>query len=102
MFDTIEFPLPEAVYRERIWRAMLATGAPLATDVDISFLSRHFELSGGNIRNVVITAAFSAAAAKTSITMRDLILATARELQKIGRLPSREDFRDYYDWIREP
>jgi hypothetical protein len=101
MFDTIEFPLPEPPYRERIWRAMLATGAPLSSDVDVPFLSRHFELSGGNIRNVVLTAAFTAAAATTSITMRDVILATARELQKIGRLPSRDDFGEYYEMVRE-
>ena len=28
-FDATEFPLPEAMYRERLWRAALAAGAPL-------------------------------------------------------------------------
>ncbi len=102
MFDTIEFPFPDAAHRQRIWSALLAAGAPVASDADAAFLARRFELSGGNIRNIVIAAAFTAAAAKTPITMRGLILATARELQKIGRLPSREDFGEFYDSIREP
>ena len=54
-----------------------------------------------NIRNVVVAAAFAAAAAESSISMQDLILATARELHKIGRLPSRTEFREHYEAIRE-
>ena len=101
MFDTIEFPMPDVPQRERIWRGLLAGGAPVANDVDASFLARQFELSGGNIRNIVLAAAFAAAAASAAITMQSLILATAREIQKIGRLPSRGEFREFYDLVRE-
>jgi hypothetical protein len=101
MFETIEFPFPDAAHRQRIWRAILGAGAPVASDVDVEFLARQFELSGGNIRNVVLAAAYAAAAANAPITMQDLIRATARELHKIGRLPSRDEFREHYDAIRE-
>jgi MoxR-like ATPase len=101
MFATIELPFPDAAHRQRIWRAMLNAGAPVANDVDADFLAKQFELSGGNIRNVVLAAAFAAAASGSSITMQDLILATARELHKIGRLPSRTEFREHYEAIRE-
>jgi hypothetical protein len=33
--------------------------------------------------------------------MEHLILATARELQKMGKLPAKASFRDYYDLIRD-
>jgi len=97
----VEFPLPEATHRERIWRELVPAAAPLANDVDFSFLSRQFELAGGNIRNVVLVAAFLAAEEGATIRMEHFVLATARELQKMGKLPSRSDFRDYYDLTRE-
>lgn len=97
----VEFPFPEEKYRERIWRTLIPAGAPLANDVDFGFLARQFELAGGNIRNVVLVAAFLAAEEGGTIRMEHFVLATARELQKIGKLPSRSDFREYYDLTRE-
>ena len=101
MQHTLDFPFPDPAQRERIWRGMLPDSAPLAADVDFPFLAKQFELSGGNIRNVVLAAALQAASDGGAIGMRQMIAATARELQKIGRLPSRGEFREYYDWIRE-
>jgi hypothetical protein len=101
MFASIELPFPDAPHRLRIWRAILGADAPVADDIDAGFLARQFELSGGNIRNVVLAAAYAAAAAGAPVTMHELILATARELHKIGRLPSRAEFREHYDAIRE-
>jgi AAA+ superfamily predicted ATPase len=100
MQHTVEFPMPDAALRERIWRHVFPPEAPLAADVDISFLAARFEFSGGNIRNVALGSAFLAAESRTAITMRHVILATAREAQKIGRLPSQTDFQQYYDLIR--
>jgi hypothetical protein len=57
-------------------------------------------LTGRNIRNITLAAAFLAAEERTSIPMEHLIFGTERELQKLGRLPSRADFRDYYELIR--
>ena len=97
----VEFPFPDAQYRERIWRGLVPASAPLAGDVDFTFLGRQFELSGGNIRNVVLAAASLAADLGGQIQMEHFVLATARELQKIGKMPSRSDFREYYDMTRE-
>jgi len=93
----VEFPFPEAQYRERIWRSLMPAAAPLAEDVDFGFLARQFELAGGNIRNVALVAALLAAEEGGSIRMEHFVLATARELQKMGKLPSRSDFREYYN-----
>ncbi len=98
---TVEFPFPDAAHRERIWRQVFPQAAPVGADVDFPFLAGQFQLSGGNIRNVALTAAFMAASDGGVIGMRQLIAATARELEKLGKLPSRADFRDYYDWLRD-
>lgn len=96
----IEFPFPDAEHRERIWRKILPPEAPLAGDIDFRFLGRQFELAGGNIRNIALAAAFLAADEGKPIRMEHCIVATALELQKTGKLPSRAEFRDYYDLIR--
>lgn len=96
----IEFPFPDAEHREKIWRNILPPAAPAAGDLDFGFLARQFELAGGSIRNIALAAAFLAAEEKSSIRMEHCIVSTALELQKSGKLPSRSDFRDYYDLIR--
>ena len=103
MHHTVEFPFPDAVHRERIWENAFPEQAPLDKDkLGFGFLARQFELNGGNIRNIALAAAFMAAEAEGEISIEHLMLATARELQKTGKLPSKTDFRDYYDLIREP
>ena len=101
MHHVVEFPMPDAIYRERIWRGMFPPQAPLDAGVDFVFLARQFDLSGGNIRNVALAAAFMAAEENCSIRMDHLIRGTARELQKIGKMPSKADFLEYYELIRE-
>ena len=101
MHHIVEFPLPDAAHRERIWRGVFPREAPLAEDVDLGFLARQFELTGGNIRNVALDAAFRAAEEGAPIRMEHLVVATSRELEKSGKLPSRADFRHYYELIAE-
>jgi AAA+ superfamily predicted ATPase len=96
----IEFPFPDAQYRQQIWKTLIPSNAPLADDVNFGFLARQFELAGGNIRNAVLAAAFLAAESGIAIHMAHFIRAVSRELQKLGRLPSRADFREYYELIQ--
>lgn len=97
----LEFPLPEEPERLRIWQQALPEQAPLAADVDIPFLARKFRLSGGYIRNITLAAAFLAAADGSCIRMRDLVRATRREHQKIGKLVTEADFENYGPLLRD-
>jgi len=97
----VDFPAPDAAHRERIWRKMIPPGAPIDGDVDFSFLAERFDLSGGNIRNCALAAAFTAADENRPIRMSHLVVAVANEYQKIGKLPSRSDFGDHFDLLRE-
>ncbi|HLJ46297.1 MAG TPA: AAA family ATPase [Bryobacteraceae bacterium] len=101
MRHAVEFPFPEPAYRERIWRSLFPSLAPLDPGVDVAFLARQFELAGGNIRNIALAAAFFAADENSPIRMEHVIFGVERELQKIGKLPSRAEFREYYELIRQ-
>lgn len=95
MHFVVDFPMPEEDDRRRIWEATLPAELPLGPDVDLAFLARRFKLAGGSIRNVVLSAAFLAAADGRVVTMDHLMQATRRELQKVGRLISPSDFEGY-------
>jgi adenylate kinase family enzyme len=91
----IDFPFPEDEDRLRIWQSMWPAEVPLGPDVDFAVLARQFRLAGGGIRNVALAAAFLAAEQSQPVSMRHLMLATKRELQKMGRLINEEEYRRY-------
>jgi ATPase family associated with various cellular activities (AAA) len=99
--EVVDFPFPDDKLRERIWRRHLPTEAPREEDIDFKFLSSQFKLSGGSIKNIVLSAAFSAAAEGRSMRMSDLILGTRSELRKEGKLCTKGDFGPYYELIQK-
>ncbi len=56
----VRFPEPDRAQRQAIWRQHLPDAAPLAEDVDVSALAARFELTGGLIKNAVLTAVAAA------------------------------------------
>ena len=80
----IDFPDPGVLEREQIWRKVFPQNAPLADDINFALLARRIELSGGNIQQIAIKAAFSAVKDGSSITMKHIAEATSDELQKLG------------------
>jgi hypothetical protein len=54
-------------------------------EINVRFLARRLELTGGNIRQITVRAAFAAAAeGSEKIEMSHLIAATRAELLKLG------------------
>jgi ATP-dependent 26S proteasome regulatory subunit len=94
---TVEFPLPDEADRLRIWQSVWPAEVPIGADVDLPLLARQFRLAGGSIRNVAVAAAFIAAEQGRAVSMRHLMLATKRELQKLGRLVDDSFFGDNQD-----
>ncbi|HEX8144685.1 MAG TPA: AAA family ATPase [Pyrinomonadaceae bacterium] len=95
----IEFPFPEAHDRMRIWQNMFPAHTPLSADLDWEFLAGKMRLTGGNIKNIALSAAFLAANNSGHVGMKQLICAIKREFQKTGRLCVRADFEQYYDLL---
>ncbi|MBC8724319.1 ATP-binding protein [Paraburkholderia sp. 31.1] len=83
---TVDFPLPTESDRQRMWMAILPEHTPRDRDLDLALIARRYNLSGGNIRNVALAAAFLAADDGDMIRMSHLISATQREYQKMGKL----------------
>lgn len=87
----VDFPDPDRVLRRRLWGLHLGS-VPSDGDLNVDFLARAFTLSGGNIRNVSVTAAFIAAARDRTVRMSDLVHAVALEYRKLGRLCDESEF----------
>jgi len=94
--SVIDFPEPEPDARRRLWERCLGTRMPRGDDLDLDFLAEAFKLSGGNIRNIVIAAAYMAAESRVPVTMTDLVRATQREYAKLGRMTVESEFGQYY------
>jgi SpoVK/Ycf46/Vps4 family AAA+-type ATPase len=80
----VEFPFPDETLRHRIWQITFAPQAPLGEDVDLARLAGSVNLAGGHIRNIVLAAAFFAAADGGVIHMKHIAHAVRREHQKLG------------------
>jgi AAA+ superfamily predicted ATPase len=100
MHYALEFPVPEEVDRLRIWQSIFPKEAPVSMDIDLNFMARQFKITGGSIKNIVLGAAFLAASGGGIITMHNLIKATRREYQKMGKLCTEGDFANYFEIVR--
>jgi hypothetical protein len=84
-FDqVVQFPRPGVAERNALWQAHLPAGR-LASDVRAAALAARFELTGGEIRNAALGAAFVAADSDGVVTTALLEAAVADELMKKGR-----------------
>jgi SpoVK/Ycf46/Vps4 family AAA+-type ATPase len=95
----VRFPFPDVPAREQIWKQQFPDSAPLAEKLDYAFLASQFKLSGGNIRNAALEAAFLAAhehGAQGRISMQHLVEAVKREYQKQGKLVMKTDLGRYW------
>ena len=91
----VDFPFPDDDQRRRIWEVCLpARRAASMPELDLGLLGRDFRLAGGNIRNVVLHAAFLAAARGAPIGTADLLQAVRREHQKMGKVVADADRQD--------
>ena len=96
----IDFPTPDAAMRFQIWKRTLPAASTAITDVELQDIASRFALTGGNMRNASIDAAFRAlAAGREKIGIRDLVDAIAREYQKVAKPITQGEFGvEFYGW----
>lgn len=95
----IHFPFPDETSREQIWRGMFPAETPVDPGIDYRFLARQFQLSGGNIKNIVVSAAFLAAREQSSVQMKHIFRSIRQELTKQGKILLREDLREFQNLL---
>jgi len=69
----VDFPSPDVKSRMKIWRAHFPAEAPTSDEIDYEFLAERFQIEGGNIKNIVVNAAFLAAQNGGTISMDHLM-----------------------------
>jgi SpoVK/Ycf46/Vps4 family AAA+-type ATPase len=88
---SVAFWPPDQAEREQLWERMLASKAPVQRPLDIPKLAATYEdMTGANIRNAVLAAAFLAAAESAPITYTRLDRAARAEYAAMGRVLDRK------------
>ncbi|CAD5367069.1 ATPase family associated with various cellular activities (AAA) [Rubrivivax sp. A210] len=86
----IDFPFPGPEQRRALWQKAFPPDVPQGA-LDWARLGR-LNLSGGNIHNAALGAAFGAAEAGTAVTMAQVLAAVRTEYLKLGRPVNAADF----------
>lgn len=91
----VEFPFPDEASRRRIWQTHFPKKAPLGEGIDYEFLAKQLQIAGGNIKNIVLNAAFLAAENGGIIGMEHVLHGVKREFEKIGKLWSKKELNKF-------
>ena len=84
-FDMVlEFPLPDAAARRRLWDRHLGAVHAIP-DAQLDLVAALVDLAGGHVRNIVLAAAARAKAEQRPVGMTDVAAATGEEYAKLGR-----------------
>jgi AAA+ superfamily predicted ATPase len=101
----VDFPVPDAEQRLRIWRGLFPAGLAAPPDHELAEVAERFHLTGGVIRNAVVSAAFRtlhADATATAVPVRDLVISIGREYQKSGLPITPSEFGEpFHAWVTE-
>ncbi len=84
----IYFPMPDAPTRARLWKSLIPSGAPCRDDIPFKLLGRHYEISGGYIKQAILRAGFYARRDGQAIGMFHLVEGAKAECREIGMLIS--------------
>jgi SpoVK/Ycf46/Vps4 family AAA+-type ATPase len=93
---TIHFPFPDEEIRRRIWKGIWPKEIPLAQDVGLDVFANQYKLSGGNIKNIALAAAFLAAEDGAIVAASHLLHAIRREYQKLGKHVSEAELTNHF------
>ena len=87
------FQKPNFDDRKKIWKNLFKS-VPLDDDVDFDFISK-FDVSGGNIKNIVISSCFKGAQENNKVSMKHILKSIEYELKKQGYTPLKSEFGEY-------
>jgi SpoVK/Ycf46/Vps4 family AAA+-type ATPase len=97
----LRFPMPNTAQRLRLWQGLLPPDMPGSNEIrespQLHRLAEVFEISGGEIRNAALAAAFMAATRGEPLHPRDLKRALGREFTKSGRILDQRQRRELDD-----
>ncbi len=93
----VEFTTPDAKLRAEMWMRAFPKKCPLENNIDWTFLAEQFELTGSNIKNIAVNAAFFAASEAKTVGMHYIVKALRNEYQKSGKRLGSSELGQYED-----
>ena len=90
----VHFQLPAAEERRALWKKMLPDAAPREQDINLDYFADKFELSGSEIKEVMVHAAYQAARQSKAVGNKELADAMMICMNKYGVTLTWEDFND--------
>jgi SpoVK/Ycf46/Vps4 family AAA+-type ATPase len=88
----VYFPFPDGDTRSILWRKMIPEKAPVEDGLDLDFFAQNFEMSGSEIKDAVLHAAYMAAREQALIGNKHIIEAIKLSFAKYGKVLKNEDF----------
>ncbi|MDR1548432.1 MAG: ATP-binding protein, partial [Hungatella sp.] len=88
----INFVFPTEDVRCRLWTTIVPPQAAYEEEIDFEFFARNFELSGSNIKEILTSAAYLAAAKRRGLANGDIVEAVKLNFAKYGKILTSEDF----------
>jgi hypothetical protein len=80
----VAFPAPTRIERRRLWRSVPPPGLPLAPALELDRLADRFDLTGAQIRDATLEAAYIAAADGGVVTLQHVEAGVRRQYAKAG------------------
>ena len=91
---------PDEEARYRLWTTILPPEASLSDDIDFKLFAREFDLSGSNIKAILFSAAYMAAAEGRSIGASHIVRAMQYEYRKLGQYIDSGKFGPYASYLQ--
>ncbi len=88
----LHFPTPDAEQRAQIWQRLMPADAPRESDIDFGLLGEDFELTGGQIKNALVRAAYACCARDEPLGEDALRDAAVVQTRAAGRLTREDSF----------
>lgn len=88
----VNFRFPSAETRRTLWHSLLPESVPRSRDLDLDFFADQFELSGSQIKEVLLNAAYIAAAMGEPLGNAQIKEALCINYEKYGKFLTKEDF----------
>ncbi|WP_219903930.1 ATP-binding protein [Stenomitos frigidus] len=90
----VDFPFPSVQERYQIWQKIWPILIPFDSNINWKALAEKFDITGGNIRNIALAAAFLAAEDGENLSIFHIKRAIRREYQKMGKPLMNSEFAD--------
>ncbi len=90
----VKYQAPDEALRRRIWESCLVPGLP-GEALDVEYLARQFELTGGMIKNVIQCACIAALYEKRPLGMEHILGAVRMEYEKLERSVTADLWGEY-------